>query len=247
MFKKMLIAGLVATAFGAQAQTAGSLAFTSYNTNEDGFSLVTFVTLAANTTIYFSDNEYDGTSFNSGESYSQWNTGAAPIAAGTVIRFSAVDSSTNLASSVGTFSRATVSGSANWGLSTSSDTVYAYLGSSATAPTTFLTAVSSETNLATFSGQLTNTGLSVGNGAVYLGSGALYREYTGARSGQTTFAGYNALVNNASNWSASVSNATAIPNTSAFAVTPIPEPASMALMLAGLGFVGAAASRRRRG
>ena len=100
MFKQLTLAAALLAASAAQAQSAGDIAFTTINADEDGWSLVTFVNLAPNTTIFFSDNEWNGSAigsggaFNTGESYHQWTSGAAPIAAGTVIRFSAIDSST---------------------------------------------------------------------------------------------------------------------------------------------------------
>jgi hypothetical protein len=98
--------------------TTGDIAFISFNADEDGWAIATFVDIDPNTSIYFTDNEATSTTaFNTGESYFQWVSGTSTISAGTVIRFSAVDSSTLLASSVGTLSRATVSGSTNYGLS----------------------------------------------------------------------------------------------------------------------------------
>ena len=110
----------ILTPSSALALNPGNLVFTALNGDEDGWAMAALVDIPANTTIFFSDNEWDTVAlplaFNTGESFSQWLSGSAPIPAGTVIRFSAVDSSTLLASSIGTFSRVTVSGSASWGL-----------------------------------------------------------------------------------------------------------------------------------
>ncbi len=106
----------------AQALVAGDLAFTSFNADEDGWSLVTFVDLAPNTTPFFSDNEWTGRAFNTGESDDRWSSGAATIAADTVIRFSAVDVA-GLGASVGSLTRETVSGSSNWGIANSNETI----------------------------------------------------------------------------------------------------------------------------
>ncbi|MEP7319135.1 MAG: hypothetical protein ABI921_10345, partial [Panacibacter sp.] len=93
-----LFALLVFTGFSQKATaqlTKGDIAFTAFNADEDGWSLVNFVDIPANTIIYFTDNEATGTtSFNTGESYHQWNTGANIIPAGTVVRFSAIDNAT---------------------------------------------------------------------------------------------------------------------------------------------------------
>ncbi|BAZ33978.1 5'-nucleotidase/2',3'-cyclic phosphodiesterase (plasmid) [Cylindrospermum sp. NIES-4074] len=206
------------------ALTQGDIAFTSFNADEDGWSIVTFVDINPNTIIYFSDNEATSlTAFNTGESYFQWNSGANTIAAGTVIRFSAIDNATNLAASIGTFSRVTVSGSANYGISATADTVYAYLGTNATSPTVFLTGISNDTS-AQGTTDLTTAGLTVGVNSILLNSSADYGEYNGSRSGQTSFANYKLLVNNVSNWTVDTVNGvydTKVPNTTNFAIASI--------------------------
>ena len=250
MFKPTLAAALVAAAFAAPAHalTAGDIAFTSFNAQEDGWSLVALNDVAANTTIYFSDNEYVAGAFNGGESFFQWNSGGSLLDAGTVVRFSKVDSVTLLAASAGTLSRATVTGSTNFGFSQTADTLYAYQGSAANAPTAFLAAVSSGT-LTDTDGPLAGTGLAVGISAIVLSTSSDFAQYNGPRTGQSTFAGYLALVNNIANWQ-DLGNGTPgqfanlAPNTAAFSVTPVPEPESIALMLAGLGVMGAVMRRR---
>ncbi|CAN5584747.1 hypothetical protein BH10BAC2_BH10BAC2_11120 [soil metagenome] len=214
----------------ASAQLAtGDLAFTSFNADEDGWSLVTFADLPANTIVYFTDNEAISlTVFNTGESYFQWTTGADIIVAATVIRFNNIDNATTLGASAGTLSRLTVSGSANYGLSTGAETLYAYLANSGTpsAPVTFLAAI---TNDETAQGvtDLTNAGLVNGTNALILtsaASGPDYGEYNGSRSGQTTFAAYRPLVNNLANWAVDAIDGTyttTVPNTTAFSIVAV--------------------------
>ena len=251
MTKTLLSLALAAAAAlpaHADLTTAGDLSFTAFNADEDGFSMVALADIAPNTKVYFTDNEWNGSAFNTGESYSSWLSGANVIAAGTVIRFSKVDSATLLAASVGSFSREAVSGSTNWGLSTSEDTVYAYLGTSATAPTLFLSAVTNGTFGNASSGSLANTGLSTSNGAIKLSNGSDYAEYNGLRTGQATFADYKPLVSNVANWNDlgnSADGTNLAPDTTAFAVTAVPEPQTYALMLSGLLAVGFMARRRR--
>lgn len=250
MFKKLVLtAALLAASSANAALNTGDLAFTAFNADEDGWALTTYVDIAANTTVYFTDNEWNGTAFNTGESFSTWVTGPASILAGTVVRFSAIDVVAAAASSVGTFSATSVTGSTNRGTSATSDTIYAYLGTSITAPTTFLAAISNAPSITSVAeGGLINTGLVVGSSATQLASGADFAEYTGPRSGQATYAGYKTLVSDVgANWVNGGNGAfeTTVPNVTAFTVAAVPEPETYALLVAGLGLVGFAARRRQ--
>jgi hypothetical protein len=255
MKKISLMAALLLSSQANAALNAGDIMFTAFNADEDGLSFVTFVDIAANTTIFFSDNEWTGSAFNSGESYNQW-VSSDVVAAGTVVRFSAYDK-TSLSASTGVLSRVSVSGSANWGISNSGETVYAYLGTAATAPTTFLSAITNGTFDA--HGPLNNTGLTAGVNAIELtaktgaSSEPDYAEYNGVRSGLSNFADYKAQVANVNNWNVdSVNNsasAAVVPDTTAFtvaAVTPVPEADSVGMLLAGLGVLALVRRRQAR-
>jgi hypothetical protein len=251
-FRPLVLAtGLLAAVSSAQAQSAGDLMFTSFNTAEDGWSMVALADLAANTTVFFNDNEWTGSAFNGGESFHRWSTGGSTIAAGTVIRFSAIDKTT-LAASVGTLARESVSGSTNYGISNGSETVYAYLGTNATTPTTFLSAINHGGFDAT-NGVLTSTGLVTGTNAITFPANTGFAQYTGPRSGYNQFSDYAALVVDPANWTriaagnaaVNAANAALIPNTTDFSVQPIPEPSELAMMVAGFGLAGLIARRRR--
>lgn len=254
MKKLTLALMLMLSAQANAALNTGDIMFTAFNADEDGLSFVSFVDIAANTTIYFSDNEWTGSAFNTGESYNQWVANST-VAAGTVVRLLGYDKTT-LSASTGTLSRVTVANSANWGIAGSNDTIYAYTGTAADTPTTFLTAITNGTFAA--DGPLTNTGLVKGVNAIELTAKAGastqpdYAEYSGIRTGLANFADYKPLVADVNNWTVdAVDNSTSValvPNTTAFsvaAVSPVPEAGTSGLLLAGLGLIGWV--RRRAG
>ncbi|MDX2038725.1 MAG: hypothetical protein SFX72_18915 [Isosphaeraceae bacterium] len=236
----LVFATFAGTAFAGPLST-GDLAFTAFNADEDGWAIVTFVDIDANTTIYFSDNEaISTTGFNAGESHSTWITGAAVIPAGTVVRFSAVDQ-VNRAASIGSFSSVGDSG-----LNATTETIYAYLGINATMPTTFLAGISTEgaTNL-------TAAGLTNGTNAVILTNSTDFAEYTGARSGAAAFADYKSLVFDAANWNIVVGgNQSAVePNVVNFTIVPttvVPEPATITMVLSSVAALAILRIRKGR-
>lgn len=233
-------AAVALSSSGAFALSVGDLAFTAFNADEDGWSVVALADIAPGSTIYFTENTWDATGgeFTGSEAFYTWDLGAESVAAGKVVRFSSVQNAARGAS-VGSFS---ATGTAN--LSGTSETLFAYLGDPRV-PTGFLAGLSTEDFSA--GAQLAGTGLFVGASAVSLPSGADYAEYAGTRSGFSGYAQYAPLVNDASMWQSQATGdfATQVPDLTAFSlVTPVPEPDAYAMMMSGLALFGLAVRRR---
>lgn len=257
MMRKTTIAAVSALALaGGSAQAAlreGSLAFTSFNADVHGFSVVTFTDLAPRTTIYFQDNEWQGLPitfggmFTTGEGKLMWITGASTIAAGTVIRFNNVDSASLKSVSIGTLF---IYGDTK--IDASNETIYAFVGEGIDMPTTFLAAISNGPNGGFgASGTLTHTGLVVGISAIALPASSDWHQYDNIRDGKQSYADYLPLVTDVTKWTGhnGLGNAdfsSEVPNTTAFTITPISEPSEYALMLSGLALIGWAARRRQK-
>lgn len=236
--RTLLFASLCLSAQNTFALGAGDIAFTALNADEDGWAIVALTGLDADSTLYFSDSNWDGAAFSSAEGFHTWNTGGTAISAGTVIRFSRIDQATR------SVSAGTLSSTGSRALSSTAETVYAYLGTAASSPLTFLAAVSTEASAAAIAA-LTAAGLQSGVDAVILPASTDYAEYIGPRGGEVGFAAFRPLINNAANWSGFTDgdHAAAQPGLVAFTVSAVPEVSGGWMMLAGLALV---AARRRR-
>ena len=175
--------------------TPGAIAFVGFNADaDDDLAFVALAPIPANETIFFSDNEWngnaigDGGAFNTGESVLTWTAPAAGVAAGTVVTLDSLKVSGRKAS-VGTLIAA-----GNVDLSGSTETVYAYQGNSAAAPSAFLAVIANHPGDLT-----TNTGLSA-NQIIILPTGVDIAAYTGSRSNKTTFTGYLDSLAPPANW-----------------------------------------------
>jgi hypothetical protein len=242
-----LLSGLaLSSKASASLASSGDLAFVGFNADvADAFSVVTLVDIDANSTVYFSDKNWNGSVFTGSEGLATWTSGGSTISAGTVILFSNVNGSASV-------NLGSVSKSGSFDLSGSEDQLFAYLDASANqTPDTFLAAISNKG----FASQstLTGTGLTAGSTAVSFTGSPDIMEYTGLRTGQGSFSGYLALIGNTSNWAtqdgtgdqSNDGTGPDIPfNTSAFSVSGVPEPAS-AFCWGALAFLGIAIGKRR--
>jgi type IX secretion system substrate protein len=189
----------------SQITAAGDIAFTAVNVDgDDDFGIVTLVDISANTTVYFTDKNWDGLSaFTGTEGILQWDSGSAVIKAGTVIVFTDVDSNSNPYYGVSVGSLTTPD--AGFNLSGSGETLLAYLGSDLNTPSTFLAGVKNATLTA---GELNNTGLTAGTNFLEFNPTASPDGgyFSASRSDQTAYANYLTIINNKANWTRNTSD-----------------------------------------
>ncbi|WKD84917.1 hypothetical protein KCTC32516_00253 [Polaribacter huanghezhanensis] len=196
--------------FKVNAQSTGDIAFVGFNTDGDkDFAIVALADIAANTTIYFTDDETTGVGSPSALAGSEgtitWDSGYNIIKAGTFIVFTDLNSDANLAfgASIGTITR---SGAFN--LSGSKDGIIAFIGTDSSTPTTYIAALqigNDNTHLGPFDGDgitLTNTNLVIGTSIIVVDNSASPSGgfYNGSRSNQTSYVAYYTLLSDTTNW-----------------------------------------------
>lgn len=266
----LAVAGLLATQTHAQTSLSiGDISLLGFNANApDNLTFVTWVPLATNTVIKFTDNGFlsgsSSTTANNargGENFVIWTANSA-VAAGTVIKIEGLTATTGAATA----------GSASGlsGISNGGDQLFAYQGSATSGsapdyssnvnPTTFggtmlfgLTFQGSgsatswlSTGTATSNTSYLPSDLNVTGGNISFGSSVSHGQYTGSRTNQTSLADYKSLVLNSSNWTTGTGNSGTLSlDTTAFTVSAIPEPSTYAAIFGGLALVGAAIHRRR--
>lgn len=221
------------------ALSTGSIAFTGFNADgTDGFSFAALTTISASESIFFRDDEWDGTSFGSGEAEFLWTAPGGGLAAGTVVVFSDISSGVGSGAAVNFGSLSgTAFGDSAINLSGSNEALWAFQGSSNN-PTTFLAMISND-----FGGDgssLTGTGLVLGSTAIDLKTGSGDPDvaaFASSRSDQSSFSSYGSIINNNSNWefadgTGDQSGDVAWNNATAF--TAVPEPHEYALLVGGL-------------
>ncbi|AFY32951.1 ExeM/NucH family extracellular endonuclease [Calothrix sp. PCC 7507] len=183
------------------ALNAGNIAFVGFNADgNDNLAFVALVNIPAGETIYFEDNEWNGSSFaDTNEGAFSW-TSTAAVAAGTIVRIDNIGTGT-ISASTGTVVASVTGRGGNRGIAAGDEVIYAYQGTPGT-PTVFLTAIANG-GFSAANGVLTGTGLTAGTNAIDLSSvddDADIGAYNASRSGQTSFASYLSLINNPNNW-----------------------------------------------
>ena len=182
-----------------KAQSSGEVMFVGFNADgNDGFAFVTLVDLPNGTNIRFNDNEWNGSpiggggAFNGGEGSMTWNNNTGGILpAGTQVIIN--NSSTTPAATVGTISAGTIA------LGNTNEVLYMFLGTDASTPTVFLSAISNN-NFTVANGQLTNTGLTAGVNAIAIVGDEDVMVYLNNTNCNTTVAACAAAIANIANW-----------------------------------------------
>ena len=187
--------------FSLKAQlNTGDIAIIAYNADgNDDFAFVALVNIPANETIYFTDNEWNGSAFNDlNEGELTWTNTGSILSAGSVVVLSDVAVSSRFAN-IGSITGSGFNlGAANeWFYALTSVPATSY----ASAPT-FLAAFANDAG----SGWLTSTALAEGTTAVDFNDDNDGYEYTGVRIGEASLADYRTLIYNTSNWSIETSN-----------------------------------------
>ncbi len=174
--------------------SGGDIMFVGFNADgTDGFAFVALTAIPASTTIYFTDNTWNGAAFVNTEGIITWNSGASIIPAGTVIIISNAIGPV-VVSNLGT---ATVSGSFN--LTAAGESLYGYLGTTDLLPTTFLSAFS--TNAFAAPNTLVGTGLSAGTNAISLTGNTDVCVYVPSAPCSGTVSACAAIIATGTNWS----------------------------------------------
>ncbi len=183
-------------------QTTGDIAFIGVNVDGgDDLAIVALADIAANTTIYITDNEVNGLALaDTNEGELTWDTGASIITAGTVVVFTDISTGTS-----STVSHGAITAGSSFNLSASGDAVFMFLGTDPSTPTVFLAGVQNEANN---QGTLAGSGLTDGSTFfTFTTSGNPDGgAYSGSRNSEVAFADYIALISNPSNWTLQNSN-----------------------------------------
>jgi hypothetical protein len=182
---------IIGTSNSSRAQlNPGDIMFTGFNSDDpDGFSIVALAPIPIGTIIYFSDNNWSGTTFTLTEGVLTW-TVTSVIPAGTVVIFD------NTYPGPATVSSGLAVATPNFNLAAGGETLYCYLGA-ATIPTVFLTAIS---NNSFVSNTLSGTGLVIGVNAISFAGTPDIMVYNLVAPCTVSIAACAAQIANTTNW-----------------------------------------------
>ena len=193
-YRIFILVLLVFTSFqnDVKAQiTAGDIMFVGYNADgNDGFALAVLNAIPAVTTIYITDNGWNGTALAATEGILTW-TVTTTIPAGVVVVFNNVATAPIVSSG-------TVTGTGNFNLAAGGESIYVYEGTP-TVPTNFITSFSSNGYGA--GNTLAGTGLTAGTNATSLTGNDDVCVYVPTSPCATTIGPCSALLANPTNWS----------------------------------------------
>ncbi|WP_170827426.1 BspA family leucine-rich repeat surface protein [Roseivirga sp. 4D4] len=175
----------------------GDIVFVAYHDNDDGFSFVLLDDCPTGTEIRFTDEGWNGTSFNSLTSEGEvlWiNDSGATLPIGTVVNIEDADDN-GLGISASSGSASEVESGFTTGVT--ADQIFAITGTRAT-PGVFLAFVGNSSLDGSSTNTLTGTGLVLGSTAVDLGSGEGY--YNGPDEFNGTITDVAITLNTFANW-----------------------------------------------
>ena len=161
---------------------AGDIMFVGFNADgNDGFSIVALVDIPAESTVYFTDNEWNGLGIGEGGAFNNhdeweltWDTGSTIIPAGLVVIFNETSLSSNDGYGV---TRGTILG--NIKLTKDDEVLYTFQGTDNFTPLTFLSAIASD-GFNDTNGTLTKTDLTAGINAISISGDKDIMIYTGS-------------------------------------------------------------------
>jgi hypothetical protein len=214
-FRGIMLCLFLINAIICSSQSRGDIAFTALNVDgDDDFSIVALTDLAANSTIYFTDYEWDETNtafVESGQDgYLIWNIGSLLINAGTVVVFTDIDNAVNnvnYGASIGVLTSSDPID--NVVLVASGETLFAYKGTNENTPTTFITGIKN----GTVGAELNGTGLE----GTDLIPGTDFLEFnptnnpdggffSSSRSNKNSYSSYLSVLTDKNNWTRNTSN-----------------------------------------
>jgi hypothetical protein len=177
----------------AQSLTSKDIMFVGFNADgNDNLAFVALSDIAANTTIYFRDDEWSGSAFvDSAEGKIVWNSGALSIAKGKIVVLNEL--STSPITNIGLIQKI---GSFN--IAGSNDGIFLYTGTNYNTPTLFITAIGNGTVSSCF-GSLIGTGLVANIDAFNFVNTIDIGNYNGPRIGSNKSTYQSFLVDQA-NW-----------------------------------------------